>query len=99
MPLLPNLTASRWYPSFADINVTGVSKATGLSAFADYYEMDASEIMACGDGGNDISILKAAGIGVAMGGASEIVKSSADYVTDTVENDGLYKALKHFEVI
>lgn len=99
MPLLPNLTASRWYPSFADINVAGVSKATGLSVFADYYEIDASEIMACGDGGNDISILKAAGIGVAMGGASEIVKSSADHVTDTVENDGLYKALKHFEVI
>lgn len=99
MPLLPNLIASRWYPSFADINVAGVSKATGLSVFADYYGIDASEIMACGDGGNDISILKAAGSGVAMGGASDIVKSSADYVTDTVDNDGLYKALKHYDVI
>ena len=34
-----------------------------------------------------------------MGGSSETVKSSADFVTDTVENDGLYKALKHFKVI
>ena len=99
MPHLPNLCASRWYPSFADINVAGVNKASGLSAFAKYYGGEISEIMACGDGGNDISMLKAAGIGVAMGGASEAVKTSADFVTDTVENDGLYKALRHFKVI
>ena len=42
--------------------------------------------MACGDGGNDIPMLKVAGIGVAMGNASETVKASADFVTDTVEN-------------
>lgn len=99
MPHLPNLCASRWHSSFADINVTGVSKASGLSAFAEYYGIKVSEIMAYGDGGNDISMLTAAGIGVAMGGASEAVKSSANFVTATVENDGLYKALKHFKVI
>lgn len=99
MPLLPNLSASRWYPSFADINVAGVSKATGLSAFAKHYGIDVSEIMAFGDGGNDISMLKAAGIGIAMGGASETVKASADFVTDTVENDGIRKALQYFKVI
>lgn len=99
MPLLPNLSASRWYPSFADINVTGISKASGLSAFAKHYGVEVSEIIACGDGGNDIPMLTAAGIGVAMGGASDAVKSAADFVTDTVENDGLYKALKHFEVV
>ena len=43
-------------------------------------------------------MLKAAGIGVAMGNASETVKASADFVTDTVENDGLCKALKHFGI-
>ena len=52
-----------------------------------------------GDGGNDIPMLKVAGIGVAMGNASEIVKASANFVTDTVENDGLCKALKHFGII
>lgn len=99
MPLLPNLHATRWHFSFADINVAGVCKASGLSAFAEYYGIEVSEIMACGDGGNDISMLKAAGVGVAMGGASDAVKSAADFVADTVENDGLYKALKHFRVV
>ena len=99
MPLLPNLSLSRWHPLFADVNLAGISKATGLSAFADYYGIEMAEIMACGDGGNDISMLKAAGIGVAMGNASETVKASADFVTDTVENDGLCKALKHFGII
>ena len=96
MPLLPNLSLSRWHPLFADVNLAGISKATGLSAFADYYGIEMAEIMACGDGGNDIPMLKVAGIGVAMGNASETVKASADFVTDTVENDGLCKALKHF---
>ena len=99
MPLLPNLSLSRWHPLFADVNLAGISKATGLSAFADYYGIEMAEIMACGDGGNDIPMLKVAGIGVAMGNASETVKASADFVTDTVENDGLCKALKHFGII
>ena len=99
MPLLSGLSAKRWHPLFADVNVAGTSKAPGLSLFADYYRVKVSEIMACGDGGNDIPMLKAAGIGVAMGNASEKVQSVADFVTDTVDNNGLYKALKHFGVI
>jgi hydroxymethylpyrimidine pyrophosphatase-like HAD family hydrolase len=99
MSFLPNLSLSHWHPLFADVNVAGISKATGLSVFADYYGIGMTEIMACGDGGNDIPMLKVAGIGVAMGNASEIVKASANFVTDTVENDGLCKALKHFGII
>lgn len=99
MPFLPNLSLSRWHPLFADVNLAGISKATGLSAFADYYGIEVAEIMACGDGGNDIPMLKAAGIGVAMGNASEIVKASANFVTDRVEDDGLCNALKHFGII
>lgn len=98
MPSLPNLCATRWHPLFADINVAGVSKASGLSVFAGFYGIEIAEIMACGDGGNDIPMLKAAGIGVAMGGASDKVKAAADFVTDSVENDGLSKALRHFRI-
>ena len=55
--------------------------------------------MAFGDGENDIEMLKFAGIGVAMGNAKEKTKEAADYVTDTVENHGVLKALRHFELI
>ncbi len=55
--------------------------------------------MAFGDGGNDIAMLKHAGIGVAMGNSNDTVKAAADYVTDTVDNDGVIKALKHFGLV
>ena len=55
--------------------------------------------MAFGDGGNDISIIKSAGIGVAMGNAGPDVKRVSDYVTTTVDENGIYNALKHFSLI
>ena len=55
--------------------------------------------MAFGDGENDIAMLEYVGIGVAMGNGKEAVKEAADYVTDTVENHGIEKALKHFGLI
>ena len=55
--------------------------------------------MAIGDGGNDIAMLEHAGVGVVMGNASDEVKAVADYVTDSVDEDGVYNALKHFGLI
>ena len=52
--------------------------------------------MAFGDGGNDISMLRHAAIGVAMGNANDDVKETADYITTSVDEDGIQKALKHF---
>ena len=57
------------------------------------------ETMAFGDGGNDIDMLKYAGIGVAMGNAGDNVKEIADYITTSVDDDGITNALKHFNVI
>ena len=54
MSQLPNLSASRWHPYFADINVKGVNKATGMEDFAAYFDLDLSQSLAFGDGGNDI---------------------------------------------
>lgn len=96
---IPGLSASRWNPYFADVNVTGISKAVGIARFCSYYGFDTSETVAFGDGGNDISMLRAAGCGVAMGNASNAVKSSADYVTETVDKDGIRKALLHLKAI
>ena len=54
------------------------------------------EILTIGDQDNDIELLKAGGTAVAMGNATEELKKYADYITDTVENDGFVKAMDKF---
>ena len=99
LPTLDNCTSGRWHPSFTDITAGDADKGKGLHAMADYLGLDMGETMAFGDGGNDISIIKEAGIGVAMGNAGEEVKEIADYVTSSVDDDGVKNALLHFGVI
>ena len=52
-----------------------------------------------GDGGNDVDMLRFAGIGVAMGNATDEPKTVADYVTDSVDDAGISNALHHFEIL
>ena len=54
------------------------------------------ETIAFGDDRNDLEMIREAGIGVAMGNAIDIVKETADHVTDSCENLGVVKALYHF---
>lgn len=99
MPAFPGLTATRWCPLFADINVQGVDKASGMAEFAARFGFAADETMAFGDGGNDIAMLRAAGVGVALGNARDEVKHAADYVTTGVDRHGIRRALEHFGII
>lgn len=99
MNVLPGCVSGRWHPAFTDITSLVAGKANGMKAMARYLGLDISETMAFGDGGNDIDIICAAGIGVAMGNAGEKVKAVADYVTTTVDDDGVRNALLHFGVI
>ena len=55
--------------------------------------------MAFGDGGNDVPIVRDVGVGVAMGNACEELKSVADYITESVDEDGIENALLHFGLI
>lgn len=96
MPFLKGSASCRWYPEFADITATNANKGNGLLDIIRYEGIGIEETMAFGDGGNDISILQKAGIGVAMGNANEILKKSADYVTSSVDDDGVSKALEYF---
>lgn len=96
MPLLPHCVSSRWYPDFADITAQGTDKGRGLRAFMAFLGLKKEETMAFGDGGNDIPIVREAGIGVAMGNANESLKAVADYVTACVDEEGIRKALEHF---
>jgi Cof subfamily protein (haloacid dehalogenase superfamily) len=97
--VMPNSTASRWSPLFADVNPKGQSKRIGIDIFCKHFGIDLSHSMAFGDGGNDIEMLQHVKIGVAMGNANPEVKAIANYVTDDVDSDGIWNALKHFGVI
>ena len=55
--------------------------------------------MAFGDGGNDIQMLEYVALGIAMDNAGDKVKQVADYITDSVDDDGISNALKHFGLI
>ena len=97
--ILVNSTSSRWHPSFFDVNIKDIGKHIGIDKVIEYYGIKLEETIAFGDGENDISMIKHVGIGVAMGNANKEVKEIADYITDDVDNDGVYKALKHYELI
>lgn len=99
MKVLPNCEATRWSPTFIDVIPAGGGKHVAIQKIMEYYGYKKDEIMAFGDGGNDKTMLMTAGIGVAMGNANEDVKEIADYVTTSVDNDGVLNALKHFNVI
>ncbi len=99
MPMMKHCVSARWYPDFADITARGADKGTALKAMAARIGVDVSETMAFGDGGNDKPIIGAAGVGVAMGNATDDVKAAADYVTSSVDDDGVASALRHFRVI
>ncbi len=79
---------------YFDVVQPGVSKATGIRVLMDAFGIDASEVMAFGDAGNDADMLRLAGVGVAMGNASDELKSIADLVCDPCEEQGVLKVLE-----
>ena len=79
-----------------EISKAGVTKATGLQALTAHLGVTMEETMAVGDSENDLSMINAAGIGVAMGNASDDVKSIANYITTSNEEDGVGEAIKRF---
>lgn len=97
--LLDECSITSWSDTGIDIIPKGGGKAAGIRQFLEKNGMDRSQIMAFGDGENDIDMLQFAGIGVAMGNAGDEVKVAADYVTDSVDDNGIEKALRHFGLI
>ncbi len=96
---LPGCEFNRWHPSFVDLCAKGNNKRTGIERVIAKLGISSTEILAIGDGGNDIPMLEFAANSVAMGGASSEVKSHAKYVTATVDQGGIAQALKHYGVI
>lgn len=99
LKIMPHCISARWHPLFCDISPIGGTKQNGIDKFLKHYQIDLSETMAFGDGGNDIQMLQHVAVSVAMGNANEDVKSIVDYITDDVDHDGIVHALKHFQLI
>jgi len=88
-----------WYTTGLDIFSKGGGKGGGVKSYLNSMGFKPEEAIAFGDSSNDISMLKAVGLGIAMGNANQEAKDAADYVCEDCDDDGIYKALKHFEVI
>jgi len=82
-----------------DVTMGNALKEKTLAYVEKSLGLKKEDIIAIGDGLNDKGMIQYAGIGIAMGNASDEVKSVADYVTESIENDGLKKAFKHLNLI
>ena len=87
---------SSMFPNSFEVMPCGTSKGNGVKVLADKYNIPPEEIICVGDSENDISMIQYAGLGIAMGNATEEVKMAADYITDTNENEGVAKAIERF---
>lgn len=96
---MPDIESGRWCADFTDITAKGVCKAKGLREISRIRGIQIPETMAFGDGGNDLSIIREAGVGVAMGNSNDILLENADYITTSVDDDGVYNALSHYGII
>ena len=96
---LPDCKISQWNPYAYDILSKEGGKMTGIESILKYYGIKREEIMAFGDGENDIEMLQYAKIGIAMGNADDNVKKAADYITDHIDKDGIYKALQYYKIL
>ncbi len=97
--ILPGCVTKRWCSYFTDIIQKDCDKAKGIEKILDHYHFLPEEAMAFGDGGNDLTMLQYVGVGIAMGNAADKVKAVADFVTSSVEEDGIYKGLEDYGLI
>ena len=100
----PDLKAGTWGGKdeealFGDLGVKNIDKAVAVRALVDYLHADMRDTIAFGDAKVDIPMLECCACGVAMGNGGPEIKAMADYVTDTVENDGLYRAFDKFGLL
>jgi len=83
-------------PAFLEFVDSRVSKAAALERLGEYLGIPREEIMAVGDGENDLSMLRYAGLGVAMANAAQSVREQCDYVTLSNREDGVAAAIEKF---
>lgn len=93
---MPELYIVKSTPYFCEISNPEAKKSCAVEFLQNYWNLDKEEILCIGDQNNDIELLKAGGTAVAMGNGTEHLKRIADFVTDTIDNDGFVKAMEKF---
>lgn len=83
-------------PFFIEVNDKGISKGKALEVLCEKLNITKDEMLAIGDGLNDLSMIEFAGIGVAMGNANDKLKEKADYITKSNDEDGFSYAIEKF---
>ncbi len=99
LALAPHSRMTQWFDCGCDIISTEGGKRNAMLDILERYGLSADECIAFGDSENDIEMLRAAGIGVAMENGTEEAKLAADYITTDCDDDGIANALKHFCLI
>lgn len=94
-PLFPEMVLLSSGAAYLEILPKDVSKRTAMQALQAYYRLDREAAVACGDHFVDLEMLRYAGLGIAMGNAPEEVRSAADRVTASNDEEGVYIALKN----
>ncbi|MDT2757203.1 HAD family hydrolase [Enterococcus asini] len=95
----PSFDFVRWHEECVDVVPKNSSKAATIGYLAQRLEIDQADIVAFGDGNNDREMLRLAGTGIVMGNATPEVQACGDLVTDSNDEDGIWKALKTLDLI
>lgn len=90
------LSIFRSEPYFLEIMPKGVDKATALEKLLTHLNLSKEQLICCGDGYNDLTMIEYAGLGVAMANARDVVKKAADYITLSNDHDGIAHVIKEF---
>ena len=97
--LASTLRLVRWHEHSSDVVPISGSKAAGVVKVVDQLGLKPENVMVFGDGLNDLELFDYAGISVAMGVSHEKIKEKADYITKTLEEDGIFDALEGFGMV
>ncbi|MFI3300061.1 MAG: Cof-type HAD-IIB family hydrolase [Candidatus Gastranaerophilales bacterium] len=86
-------------PYYCEISHNEARKSCAVEHLCKIWDIKKEEVLTIGDQNNDIELLKAGGVAVAMGNATDELKTYANHITDSVENDGFVKAMEKFVLI
>ena len=100
----PDLIANTWggkgeVALFGDLGPAGITKRHAIEVLLDYLHADPKDTISFGDAKIDLSMFECCAYNVAMGNGGPEIKAAADYITDDVNEDGLYNAFKYLKLI